>query len=163
MPRLDFAARLAMPFGMLGVRIDEGALVGLEFLPADVPAQDSDVALVAELARQLQAYLDDPAYRFDLPLRLQGTPFRQRVWQALMRIPAGQTRSYGDIAREIGSSPRAVGQALGDNPVPIVVPCHRVVSAAGLGGFNHHAAGAAIEIKRWLLRHEGARSEACPR
>lgn len=156
MPRLDFTACLAMPFGMLGVRIDGGALIGLEFLPAEMPIQDSNDALVAEVARQLQAYLNDPDYRFDLPTRLHGTPFRQRVWQALMQIPVGQTRSYGDIARQIGSSPRAVGQALGDNPVPIVVPCHRVVSSAGLGGFNHHAAGAAIEIKRWLLRHERA-------
>lgn len=156
MSHLDFTACLAVPFGVLGVRTVAHALVGLEFLPAATPSQNSGDTLVAEVARQLQAYLEDPTYRFDLPMRLQGTPFRQRVWQALMQIPVGQTRSYGDLARQIGSSPRAVGQALGDNPLPIIVPCHRVVSSGGLGGFNHHAAGAAIEIKRWLLQHERA-------
>ncbi len=155
-PSAEYSACLALPFAVLGVRIAERSLTGLEFLPADTPSRGSDDALVAAVAEQLQAYLADPAHRFDLPIRLQGTPFRQRVWQALMQIPVGETRSYGELARQLESSARAVGQALGDNPLPIVVPCHRVVSSAGLGGFDHHAAGAAIEIKRWLLRHEHA-------
>jgi methylated-DNA-[protein]-cysteine S-methyltransferase len=85
-----------------------------------------------------------------------GTPFRQRVWQLLSRIPPGQTRTYGDVARELGSSARAVGQAVGDNPIPIVIPCHRVIAADGsLGGFNHSRSGYSLDIKRWLLFHEG--------
>lgn len=159
----DFDACLSLPFTVLGVRIRDHALTHLEFLPLGTPSRASGDVLVADLAAQLQAYLADPAHRFDLPFEWHGTPFRQRVWQALMRIPVGETRTYGDIARQLDSSPRAVGQALGDNPLPIVVPCHRVVSSAGLGGFNHHASGAAIEIKRWLLEHEGVRLGTCPR
>lgn len=154
--RADYIACLAMPFGKLGVRLEAGALSNLEFMPAKTAACSSDEPLVRTLQAQLQAYLANPAHRFDIPLRLQGTPFRQRVWQTLMQIPVGETRTYGDIARQLDSSPRAVGQALGDNPVPIIVPCHRVVSSSGLGGFNHHDSGAALDIKRWLLKHEHA-------
>lgn len=156
MPRADYDACLAMPFGALGVRVEGGTLTALEFLPAGTPAFAGQGQLIASVHDQLQAYLADPHFVFDLPLRLAGTPFRQRVWQALREIPVGETRTYGELARQLRSSPRAVGQALGDNPLPIVVPCHRVVSGAGLGGFNHHAAGAAIEVKRWLLHHEHA-------
>lgn len=155
-PCVDYDACLSLPFAAVGVRVCDRAVIGLEFLPADTPARSSTDSLVAVVHAQLQAYLDDPGYCFDLPLRLHGTPFRQRVWAALREIPVGETRTYGEIARQLGSSPRAVGQALGDNPVPIVIPCHRVVASAGLGGFNHHAAGFALDVKRWLLRHERA-------
>ena len=155
-PRAEYDARLALPFAVIGVRVLSQAVVGLDFLPADTPALASDDPLVAAVHTQLLAYLDTPSHRFDLPIRLHGSPFRQRVWAVLREIPAGETRTYGDLARQLHSSPRAVGQALGDNPLPIVLPCHRVISSAGLGGFNHHAAGTAIEIKRWLLRHEHA-------
>ncbi|NWG86153.1 MAG: methylated-DNA--[protein]-cysteine S-methyltransferase [Hydrogenophilaceae bacterium] len=151
-----YTACLAMPFGALGVRIESAALTALEFLPAGTPSFATQEPLIEQLQSQLQAYLADPHFHFDLPLRLSGTPFRLRVWQALMQIAVGETRTYGELARQLDSSPRAVGQALGDNPVPIIVPCHRVVSSIGLGGFNHHAAGAALEVKRWLLRHEHA-------
>lgn len=155
-PSPDYSACLTLPFAGLGVRIEAGALTALEFLPVNTPAFAPCDPLIERLRSQLQAYLADPQFRFDLPLKPVGTPFRQRVWQALCQIPVGETRTYGELARQLRSSPRAVGQALGDNPLPIVVPCHRVVSGTGLGGFNHHAAGAAIEVKRWLLRHEHA-------
>lgn len=155
-PHADYDACLPLPFAVIGVRVCDRAVLGLEFLPLDTPARSSTDDLIAVVHAQLQAYLGDPAHRFDLPIRLSGTPFRQRVWAALREIPVGETRSYGDIARQLGSSPRAVGQALGDNPVPIVIPCHRVVASTGLGGFNHHAAGFALDVKRWLLRHECA-------
>lgn len=155
-PRAEYDACLPLPFAVVGVRVRDGAVTGLEFLPADTPVRDSSHDLVAAVRAQLQAYLRDPAHRFDLPIHLHGTPFRQRVWAALREIPLGETRSYGDIARQLGSSPRAVGQALGDNPLPIVIPCHRVVASNGLGGFDHRAAGFALDVKRWLLRHERA-------
>ncbi|MBI2318943.1 MAG: MGMT family protein, partial [Betaproteobacteria bacterium] len=84
------------------------------------------------------------------------TPFQRRVWSAIAAIAPGRTRSYGDIARELGSSARAVGQACGENSFPLVIPCHRVVSAAGIGGFAHSGGGYLLEAKRWLLGHEGA-------
>jgi methylated-DNA-[protein]-cysteine S-methyltransferase len=151
----DYAAILSAPFGALGVRIAEGKLTGLEFLPPGTRPVASKLALVRQVAKEMDAYYADPGHVFHLPVRPLGTPFRQRVWNALLAIPAGQTRSYGDIAREVDSAPRAVGQAVGDNPLPIVIPCHRVIAAdGGLGGFNHSRTGYSQDIKRWLLRHE---------
>lgn len=147
-------AVLPAPFGALGVRFHEGLLVGLEFLPPGTPTRGGD-ASVAHVAAEFDAYYKNPRHRFRLPLGLDGTPFRQRVWQALLTIPPGQTRTYGEIARALGTSPRAVGQAVGDNPIPVVVPCHRVLSAHGLGGFMHGTGGFPMAVKEWLLRHEG--------
>ncbi len=151
----DYTAILPAPFGALGVRIVDDKLTGLEFLPPGTQPVASRLPLVRQLAKEMDAYYADPDHVFHLPLHLLGTPFRQRVWNALLAIPAGQTRSYGDIARELGSAPRAVGQAVGDNPLPIIIPCHRVIAAdGGLGGFMHSRTGYSQDIKRWLLRHE---------
>lgn len=123
---------------------------------APAHAEDSpNPALAAEAARQLAAWLEDPTTRFELPLAAAGTPFQRRVWAAIAAIPCGETRSYGEIARELGSSARAVGGACGANPLPIIVPCHRVIAADGrLGGFAHSDGGFLLEVKRWLLQHE---------
>jgi methylated-DNA-[protein]-cysteine S-methyltransferase len=86
---------------------------------------------------------------------LEGTPFRRAVWREIASIPCGRTRTYGEIADRLHSSPRAVGGACGDNPLPLVVPCHRVVARDGLGGFMHRDGGFALAVKRWLLAHEG--------
>lgn len=108
-------------------------------------------------AEKLDDYFAGRLHQFDYPVSAAGTAFQQRVWQAILTIPYGQVASYGDIARQIGSHPRAVGQACGKNPLPIVVPCHRVVSAHGLGGFGLGVDDADLAIKRWLLQHEGAK------
>jgi methylated-DNA-[protein]-cysteine S-methyltransferase len=153
----EYDAILPAPFGALGVHIAEGRLRRLEFLPPDTPSHIGESPLIREAAAQLAAYFNNPAHRFELPLEPIGSDFRRRVWQALLDIPAGHPTTYGDLARRLGSSARAVGQALGDNPLPIVIPCHRVVAANGsLGGFNHSHTGYSLEIKRWLLAHEGA-------
>ncbi len=153
-PRPD--AILPAPFAAIGVYLGAGALLRLELLPRATPSWVPDTPLVREIAAQLEAYFADPAQRFDLPLAPCGTVFRRRVWQALPEIPVGQTLSYAELARRVGSGARAVGQALGDNPWPIILPCHRVVAAHGLGGFNHSVGGDELESKRWLLAHEGA-------
>ncbi|MBM4180348.1 MAG: methylated-DNA--[protein]-cysteine S-methyltransferase [Betaproteobacteria bacterium] len=156
-PSTDYTAILRAPFGALGVRVADGHLTGLEFLAPGSKPVASGLPLVKRLEKELAAYYADPEHVFDLPLEPIGTPFRQRVWNALLAIPAGQTRSYGDIARQVTSAPRAVGQAVGDNPLPIVIPCHRVIAAdGGLGGFMHSRTGYSQDIKRWLLRHERA-------
>lgn len=147
-------ARLATPFAVLGVAVRDGALAGIDLLPIDTPVMPAQSAFVREVCVQLQAYLDDPRFRFDIPLQLGGTPFQSRVWQALRQIPSGGTESYGSLARLLGSAPRAVGQACAANPVPIVIPCHRVLGKHGLGGFMHHRDGDPLSIKRWLLQHE---------
>lgn len=154
----DYDAILSAPFGALGVCITAGGLARLEFLPLGTSLRDSDIELIRRTAAQLAAYFDQADYRFTLPLSPVGTDFRQRVWAALRDIPNGETRTYGQLARQLGSSARAVGQALGDNPLPIIIPCHRVVAADGsLGGFNHSHTGYSLDIKRWLLTHEAPR------
>lgn len=156
----SFDAILPAPFGALGVRMAGGHLAELRFLPP--PRQFSaprgvSVEATEVVATEVAAYFRDPGYRFSLPLNLSGTPFRLRVWAALRAIPPGQTLTYGALARQLGSSARAVGQALGDNPIPIVIPCHRVLGAHGLGGFMHGTDPFPLAVKRWLLAHEGVR------
>ncbi len=154
----SYDAILSAPFGALGVCTAAGALVRIEFLPPGTLTQDSTNDLIRSCAEQLAAYFDHAGYRFTVPLAPTGTDFRRRVWAALVDIPSGETRTYGELAGHLGSSARAVGQALGDNPLPILIPCHRVVAANGsLGGFNHSRTGYSLDIKRWLLAHEGVR------
>lgn len=155
-PTDAYVAILSAPFAALGVRLDaSGELAGIDFLPGDTPARTAGNPAVRRLQAELAAYFADPGHRFTLAALPPGTPFRRRVWAAIAAIPAGHTQTYGDIARALGSAPRAVGQAAGDNPLPILIPCHRVVAAGGLGGFMHGRQGFALAAKRWLLRHEG--------
>lgn len=147
-------ACIGAPFGRIGVRAEDGFIVRIEYLPEGPLVAPSD-PLVREACLQLERYLRDPAYRFRLPLRPAGTPFQHRVWAALCEIPVGGTATYGEIARRLGSQARPVGGACGANPVPPVVPCHRVVGASGLGGFMGMTDGHPMRVKRWLLAHEG--------
>ncbi|HXU92861.1 MAG TPA: methylated-DNA--[protein]-cysteine S-methyltransferase [Gallionella sp.] len=153
---MKYQAKLKVPFGVLGIRCTETVLTGIDFLPSSESAQPPANAFAVKVCEQLQAYLADPAFKFDLPLQLSGTAHRLKVWQAMQRIPAGSTRSYGELAAELHSGAQAVGQACGANLIPIVVPCHRVVGKSGLGGFMQHGSGESLDIKRWLLAHEGA-------
>ena len=157
--RARFSAVQRAPFGAVGVRIEGDQIAELVFLDACVLPSAPGEALALEAEQftadhQLIAFFDDPRQAFDLPLKPVGTPFRRRVWQAIAAIPCGGTRAYGDLARELGSAPRAVGQACGANFHPLVIPCHRVVAATGLGGFARHADGFHPGVKRWLLAHE---------
>ncbi|MGD2138309.1 MAG: methylated-DNA--[protein]-cysteine S-methyltransferase, partial [Gammaproteobacteria bacterium] len=104
---------------------------------------------------ELQAWFRDPHAAFSVPLESAATPFQQGVRTALQQIPAGQTRTYGELAARLGSGARAVGNACRHNPFPILVPCHRVVSATGMGGYAGSTEGAELARKRWLLQHEG--------
>lgn len=148
-------ACIEAPFGRLGVRVRDGRVVRIEYLPPGDELLEPTDPLAGETCRQLRRYLDEPGFRFDLPLAPEGTEFRQRVWQALMRIPVGTVITYGELARRLGTSARPIGGACGANPVPPVVPCHRIVAADGLGGFMGHVDGHPLAVKRWLLRHEG--------
>jgi len=151
-----YQAKLPTPFALLGIRTEGGVLAEITLLPKSADALAPRDRLAARACAQIERYLEDPEFRFDLPIASQGTPFQLRVWRQIAAIDAGRTRSYGEIARELGSSARAVGQACGANPVPLVVPCHRVLAAGGLGGFAHHEGGFHLSVKRWLLAHEGA-------
>jgi methylated-DNA-[protein]-cysteine S-methyltransferase len=152
----SFQARLATPFGVVGVRTAGEAIAEIVYLPRSAGTLAPADALSERACRQVERYLDDPDFAWDLPLERRGTEFRRRVWRKIAAIRTGETRSYGELARDLGSAPRAVGQACGDNPFPLVVPCHRVVASGGIGGFAHHEAGFHLSVKRWLLAHEGA-------
>ena len=153
--QVEFDAILSAPFGAIGLRLAGEALAGLDLLPADTTLRPNDSSAVQRVVQELDAYYANPGHTWKLSLAPVGTPYRQRVWAALARIPAGSTCTYGAIAGQLGSSPRAVGQAVGDNPLPIVIPCHRVLAAQGLGGFMHARDGFPLTVKRWLLRHDG--------
>jgi methylated-DNA-[protein]-cysteine S-methyltransferase len=151
-----YNAIIAAPGFALGVRCTAEEILAIEYLPAQ-PEQAADNPLAAEAVRQLRAYLNDPAAAFGLPLRPSGTTFQRRVWGEIESIPPGQVRTYGDVAKRLHNAPRAVGQACGANPFPLVVPCHRVVaSGGGLGGFAGHSGGFLVDVKRWLLQHENS-------
>jgi methylated-DNA-[protein]-cysteine S-methyltransferase len=152
---VQFDAILPAPFGALGVRLAGEALAGLVFLPPESALRPGDSDAIRNVGDELEAYYANPAHEWKLTLAPVGSVFRQQVWQLLMTIPSGETRTYGELSARLHSSPRAVGQAVGDNPIPIVIPCHRVLAAHGLGGFMHGTAGFPLEVKKWLLRHEG--------
>ncbi len=145
---------LAFPKMKVAVATREARVTAIRYLPPAAATLAPQNALAERAARQLERYRDDPDARFDLPLAIEGTPFQKSVWQAMCAIPRGRTRTYGELARALGGEARAVGQACGDNRLPIVIPCHRVVAADGIGGFAHATDGYLIEAKRWLLLHE---------
>ena len=152
---MEFQAKLQTPFGVIGIACDGEALTGIEFLAPGCGLLTPHTPLALETCRQLAAYFADPDFRFELPLGIAGTPHQRKVWQVMREIPRGQVRCYGEVAEQLQSSPLAVGQACGANPVPVVVPCHRIVGKSGLGGFAGQRGGYLLDIKRWLLAHEG--------
>jgi methylated-DNA-[protein]-cysteine S-methyltransferase len=110
--------------------------------------------MAQKLHETIQHYLQDPTKLNPLPLAPAGTPFQQKVWQAICRIPPGQTLTYTELAHQVSSGARAVANACGANPIPLFIPCHRVVAANGLGGFMKGRKSDSLNIKRWLLKHE---------
>jgi methylated-DNA-[protein]-cysteine S-methyltransferase len=152
-----YDAVVSAPFGKVGIEVDAAAGVvrSIVYLEDSIPFRAPDSAIAERAVLQIERYLADAAAPFDLPLADTGTPFQRRVWQAMCAIPLGSVMTYGVLAAQVGGVARAVGQACGDNPFPLVVPCHRVVAANGLGGFSHHAGdGFYPRVKRWLIAHE---------
>jgi methylated-DNA-[protein]-cysteine S-methyltransferase len=147
MPQLS----LHSPIGDLTLSEETGTIVALDW---GWTRDQTETTLLHEAKRQLERYFDGELRDFDLPLAPAGTPFRQKVWRAMQEIPAGETRSYGELAAAVGSAARAVGGACGANPIPVIIPCHRVLAAAGaLGGYSGDGG---LETKVALLRLEGA-------
>ena len=173
------SARIRTPFATLGIATDARAVTRVRYLAAAEPELAPVDALAERAVRELERYLRDPHFRFTVPLAPSGTLFQRRVWDAIGAIPAGQSRTYGELAQKLVTAARAVGQACGANPIALMIPCHRVVGNLGdLGGFMGRAGpgrdtatsdlfaweGASepgrvypSAIKRWLLEHEGYR------
>ena len=172
-----WSATVRAPFATLGVRTDGRAVIELAYLPGGQRAVAPRERVAERAVRELRRYLVDPSFRFTVPLAPGGTLFQRRVWGAIADIPAGQSRTYGELARKLVTAPRAIGQACGANRIALIIPCHRVVGGLGsLGGFMGEADGDAstsdlfawegdggegrvfpATIKRWLLAHEGYR------
>lgn len=152
----EFTAILPTPFGALGIEANDVALLRVSFLCPGTAGVAAANALSERACAQFEAYLHDPRYPLELPMQIGGSPFQRRVWRAISAIPVGQVRRYGELSRALDSAARAVGQACGANPFPVVVPCHRVVAANGIGGFANARDGYLLDAKIWLLAHEGA-------
>ncbi|HZV61026.1 MAG TPA: methylated-DNA--[protein]-cysteine S-methyltransferase [Methylophilaceae bacterium] len=148
-----FEAIVPAPFGAIGIRAQDDYLVGVELIPEPIPEKLPAEPFVQQIANQVREYLSNPAASLRIPYAVKGTHFQKRVWQAIVSIPSGQTLSYSQLAQKVGSGPRAVANVCGANQVPLFIPCHRVVSKNGIGGFmqgNEHG----LKVKRWLLAHE---------
>lgn len=145
------------PVGWLAIHCSDAELLRIEWASSPPTAIQPPRGLAQTTIEQLDAYFRNPDHRFELPLAPAATEFRQRVRQLLQQIPAGHSRTYGDAAQQLGSIARAVGQACRTNPLPIIVPCHRIVAATGLGGFNGQTSGHFLDHKSWLLSHEQRR------
>jgi methylated-DNA-[protein]-cysteine S-methyltransferase len=143
----------ASPVGRLYLEETDGALVSLDW---SARPETGRSPLLGEAVRQLDAYFAGKLRQFDLPMHPEGTDFRRRLWRAMTDIPYGETRTYGDLARVAGGSPRAVGGACGANPLPILIPCHRVLAAGGRFGGYSGAGG--LATKRVLLDIESCNS-----
>jgi methylated-DNA-[protein]-cysteine S-methyltransferase len=149
-----FTAVVPAPFGRMGIRLEAGELRELVYLPPAYELRAPRDALSRDIAAQLKAYFKQPDFAFELTLPDVGTEHQRKVWQQITAIPCGEVLTYAQVARRIGSAPRAVGQACGANWFPLIIPCHRVTAANGIGGFARHDSGFHQEVKRWLLRHE---------
>ncbi|WP_179401516.1 methylated-DNA--[protein]-cysteine S-methyltransferase [Burkholderia guangdongensis] len=151
-----FDAVIDAPFGKIGIRTDASVVREIVYLPDSVKSIAPASPLAKRTAQQIERYFERASATFDLPLADVGTAFQHRVWDAISAIPPGVVLTYGQLAKQIGSAPRAVGQACGANYFPLVIPCHRVVASGGIGGFaNHDGDGYFVKVKRWLLAHEG--------
>jgi len=144
------------PIGKLRITSDEHALAKIDFVSANTKCIAPKYPLLKTTAQQLNQYFNDPLFTFQCPLTVTGTPFQHRVWRYLLKLDPSQTCHYGDIAKSLNSAAQAVGQALKANPIPIIIPCHRVVAKTGLGGYSGNTAGKPLARKTWLLKHENA-------
>ena len=144
------------PIGRLAIHTHEGSISQVDYAVRSQVTRVLTDPLHKKIKQQLNAYFTKPTTQFTLPLVLQGTPFQKKVWLALQAIPVSQTISYGELAARLHTSARAIGNACRANPIPLIVPCHRIVAKNNIGGFSGATSGSHIERKRWLLRHEGA-------
>jgi methylated-DNA-[protein]-cysteine S-methyltransferase len=151
----NYQASIRAPFAHLGIRIVDNKLAAIDFIDSETEIKPADEAAV-NVCEQIRRYLDDPANeQFDLACSFSATPFQLKVWTELKNIAPGKVVTYGELAKKLGTSARAVGNACRQNPVPVVIPCHRVVSASGIGGYAGDTGGDLLKIKSWLLQHEG--------
>lgn len=150
-------SEVSTPFGLIGVCWRDQQLTRVLLAPELTKVRLPEKTRTPDwLLSDFAAYFADPGYRLHCAIDLAGTSFQRSVWALIAALPSGSPRTYGALAGELASSPRAVGNACRANPIPLRIPCHRVIAADGLGGFAGDRSGRLLEIKRWLLEHERA-------
>ena len=153
---MAYSAIIKLAFSTLGITSRDETLLAIDFLDSNTDALVPQDPFAREVIAQLDAYCCDKNFCFDLPLLSSTTIFQTCVREALMAIPVGQVLSYGQLAARLGSGARAVAMACRHNPLPVIVPCHRIVAKNTMGGYAGAISGKPVEIKRWLLEHECA-------
>jgi methylated-DNA-[protein]-cysteine S-methyltransferase len=143
-----------LPFGRVAIVADANGLSSIDLVSGKTPLQSPDNPSARKICRALRQYVREPMTRFDLPLNVIGTEFQKKVWRELEKIPPGKPLTYGALAKRLKTSARAIGGACRENPVPIIVPCHRVTGATDRGGYMGQTRGRAVQMKDWLLSHE---------
>lgn len=141
----------ASPIGHLELVTSQEHLTQIRFITSNTPQSPPQSSIAKKIVTALHQYFKTGKLPQDLPLLPRGTPFQQRVWQALLQIPDGQTLTYGELAKKLKTSARAIGNACRTNPIPILIPCHRIVSQHHLGGYMGATAGEELHNKRYLL------------
>jgi methylated-DNA-[protein]-cysteine S-methyltransferase len=151
-----YSAICHLSYATVGIRTNDTTITGIDFLPREHSELDPQDRLAEKTIAALAAYGEDPEYHFQLPIQLDGTDYQRKVWRALQTLASGETITYGSLAKRLHSGARAIGNACRNNPIPLIVPCHRVVAKSGLGGFAGDRREGWTELKRWLLHHEGS-------
>lgn len=151
---LPYSAIISSPAGNLGIKIFENKLHNVDLLIDRGKTKPATDEFTQQIITELHCYFKNPQHKFKIPLKLIGTPFQLKVWRALTKIPVGKTLTYGELAQQLKTSPRAIGNACRNNPVPIVIPCHRITAQNGIGGFSGKTCGAEINLKSWMLALE---------
>lgn len=149
-----YSAIIHTPIGRLGICTVKQQLSRLDFLADPTPLIDPSEKIAKLTVNALNQYFKNAYFQFNIPYYLQGTPFQKHVWSALSDLPMQKTISYGTLAKKLNTSARAIGNACRTNPIPILIPCHRVVAQQGLGGYK----GKKLFIKKWLLNHESSQT-----
>lgn len=155
MKQIHYNAIISSPIGKLGIKTDAEFLQVIAYLPEQARESKPDNEISRHVIQQLQAYFKNPKFEFDIPRDMRGTDFQQCVWKNLEKIAFGTSMTYSELAQKISSGARAVGNACRKNPIPIIVPCHRVISKTGIGGYDGDWGEGKVDIKQWLLKHEG--------
>lgn len=151
----EYTAIIQTPIGKIGI-VARSVLTQLEFLADDTPLRTSTESLVDQIVRELNRYFKNPNFQFTIPYQISGTTFQQQVWNALIHLPVGKTITYSELAKQLKTGARAIGNACRTNPLPLFIPCHRVLAQHGLGGFSGDRTGKKVAIKKWLLMHEAS-------
>lgn len=151
-----YDAIITSPLGAIGILLTDDKITRINLLAEDLPVKLPRSDAGKKAVEEIKSYFSNATQRFSFPYEIAGTPFQKSVWKLISEIPPGETRSYGELAKQLQTGPRAIGQACRTNKLHLVIPCHRVVASKHMGGYAGVQTGKWLEIKKWLLEFEGA-------